>query len=101
MKGRAKQLVENAIARERERPEEGRDSGCSSTPEKLADDLLRGAAAIAEFVYGDSAARRKIFHLAETSRIPVFRLGSMLCARRSVLLKWIAEQEERGWGRAR
>lgn len=66
-------------------------------PDKLADDLLRGAEAIAEFLYGDAGQRRKVYHLAETSRLPIFRLGSVLCARRSVLLKWIAEQEQRGW----
>jgi hypothetical protein len=69
----------------------------TATPDKLADDLLRGAEAIAEFLYGDAGQRRKVYHLAETSRLPIFRLGSVLCARRSVLLKWIAEQEQRGW----
>jgi hypothetical protein len=64
-------------------------------PENLADDMLRGADAIAEFVYGDPGQRRKVYHLAETSRLPIFRLGSVLCARKSVLLQWIGEQEER------
>ena len=27
--------------------------------------------------------RRKVYHLAETSRLPIFRLGSVLCARRT------------------
>jgi hypothetical protein len=66
---------------------------------KLAADLLVGAEDIADFIYGDRAQRRKIYHLAETSRLPVFRLGSMLCLRRSVLLCWISEQESRGWSR--
>lgn len=63
----------------------------------LADDLLRGAEAIADFLYGDAAQRRKVYHLAETSRLPIFRLGSVLCARRTVLLHWIKEQEQRGY----
>lgn len=61
----------------------------------LADDILTGADAIAEFIFGDSRDRRKIYHLAEKSRLPVFRLGAVLCARKSVLLSWIGEQEAR------
>ena len=64
-------------------------------PGGLTPDLLRGAAEIAEFLYGDRSFRRKVYHLVETSRLPVFRLGSRLCARRSVLLGWIVEQEGR------
>jgi hypothetical protein len=67
----------------------------------LAEDLLRGADQIAEFLFGDPEERRKVYHLAETSRLPVFRLGAVLCARRSVLLEWIAHQENRGWPRGR
>jgi hypothetical protein len=59
----------------------------------IADDLLRGAGAIAEFLFGSREFRRKVYHLAEYTRIPVFRLGSVLCARKSVLLTWIAGQE--------
>lgn len=59
----------------------------------LADDLLRGADEIAQYILGDPRQRRKIYHMAENSRIPTFRLGSMLCARRSTLLRWIAQQE--------
>ena len=64
---------------------------------KLAQDLLRGADEIADFLFGDARQRRKVYHLAETSRIPIFRLGSKLCARPSVLMAWIASQEGRGW----
>ena len=72
-------------------------SSSLAATDNIADDLLRGAEAIAEFLYGDATQRRKIYHLAETSRLPIFRLGSVLCARRSVLITWIAEQEKRGW----
>jgi hypothetical protein len=65
------------------------------TPRELADDMLRGADEIAEFIFGDHSSRRKVYYLAECCRLPVFRLGSMLCARRSVLLNWIAGQESR------
>lgn len=64
---------------------------------EFASDLLRGAEAIAEFLFGSRDERRKVYHLAEKSRLPVFRLGSVLCARKSVLLQWIGEQEKRGW----
>lgn len=69
------------------------------SPSKIdfAHDLLRGAEQISEFLYGDPGHRRKVYHLAETSRLPIFRLGSLLCARRSVLLAWITQQEGRGW----
>jgi hypothetical protein len=66
----------------------------SASPE-LAGDLLRGADQIAEFIFGARGSRRKVYYLAETSHLPVFRLGAVLCARRSVLLRWIAGQESR------
>ena len=66
------------------------------TQQPLADDLLRGAEAIAEFLFGERKSRRKVYYLAQYTRLPVFRLGSQLCARRSVLLNWIAAQESRG-----
>lgn len=64
-------------------------------PNELADDILRGADEIAEFIFGERDSRRKVYYLAECSRLPVFRLGSVLCARKSVLLKWISGQESR------
>jgi hypothetical protein len=67
----------------------------ADTPPELAADLLRGADEIAEFIFGTPESRRKVYYLAECCRLPVFRLGSMLCARRSVLLKWIAGQESK------
>ncbi len=60
---------------------------------EIANDLLRGADEIAMYLFGDRRLRRKVYHLAQTSNLPVFRLGSMICARKSVLLKWIEEQE--------
>jgi hypothetical protein len=66
-----------------------------NTPNELADDMLRGGDAIAEFIFGERESRRKVYYLAESSRLPVFRLGSVLCARKSVLLQWISGQESR------
>jgi hypothetical protein len=62
----------------------------TSSPE-LADDLLRGADEIATFIFGARGSRRKVYYLAECSRLPVFRLGSVLCARKSILLEWISD----------
>jgi hypothetical protein len=61
--------------------------------EPIADDLLREAEAISEFLFGDKAHRRRIYHLAKTSGLPIFKLGNVLCARRSALIEWIETQE--------
>lgn len=63
--------------------------------DELAEDILHGADEIAKFIFGEGGHRRKVYYLAECTRIPVFRLGSMLCARRTVLLNWISNQERR------
>lgn len=62
---------------------------------ELADDILEGADAIAEFPFGARSSRRKVYYLAECSRLPVFRFGAVLCARKSVLLDFIVGQEGR------
>jgi hypothetical protein len=67
----------------------------SETETDIAGDLLHGADAIATFLYGDPACRRKIYHLVATSNLPVFKLGAMICARRSKLLDYIERQEQR------
>lgn len=56
----------------------------------IADDVLQGAEPIAAFL-GLSA--RQLYHLVQQGALPVFRLGATICARKSTLLKWIAEQE--------
>jgi hypothetical protein len=61
----------------------------------LADDLLRGAEDIAEFIFGDRRQRRKIYHIVETSNLPTFRLGGILCGRKSALMRWIEAQESK------
>lgn len=67
----------------------------AKAPVNLADDLLRGADAIAEFVFGSAKHRRKVYYLATEAklRMPVFRIGSVLCARKSTLIEWIERQE--------
>ena len=68
---------------------------------KISGDMLRGADEIAEFFYGDKDQRRKVYHLVATSNLPVFKLGSMICARKSILLKWITDQEALRNGQSR
>jgi hypothetical protein len=63
--------------------------------EPLASDILHGAGAISEFLYGDASKRRRIYHLAETKQIRVFHLGQTICARRSTLRADIEAQEGR------
>ncbi len=67
---------------------------------ELSEDLLRGARAIAVFLFGTAKARRKIYYLASTSKLRTFKLGSMLCARKSVVMKYIEDQEDRRGPRA-
>lgn len=66
-----------------------------SPPPTIADDLLRGADEIAEFVFGSKQHRRKVYYLTgdAKTRMPHFRIGSVLCARKSTLLAWIERQE--------
>lgn len=59
----------------------------------LANDLLRGGDEIAEFMFGDRAKRRKVYYMAERKLIPAFRMGDILCARKSTLIDFIARQE--------
>jgi hypothetical protein len=61
----------------------------------LGGDILHGADGIAAFLYGNAKHRRKVYNLVETNRLPHFRLGAVICARKSVLHSWIKTQEER------
>ncbi|WP_439373167.1 DNA-binding protein [Bradyrhizobium sp. DASA03120] len=60
----------------------------------IADDLLEGAEEIARFMFGSPGKRRRVYHLAAHSDLPLFRLGEVICGRRSTLLAWIAEREQ-------
>ena len=61
----------------------------------LAGDILYGADEIAEFLFGDRKHRRRVYNLVESNRLPSFRIGINICARKSILLEWIAAQEDR------
>lgn len=61
----------------------------------IADDMLQGADAIAAFM---GLSPRQVYH--QQKRLPVFNIGSMLCARRSTLLAWVEEQEKKAAAKA-
>ena len=60
-----------------------------------AEPMIRGGAAIAEYVFGDRRYRRRVYHLVETSKFPVVRVGATLCLRPSTYQKWLESQEPR------
>ncbi len=83
-----------------------RPSGANGEAMPLAEDILTGATAIGEFIYGRSAGgkdetnRRRVYHAIEKSGLPTFKLGGVVCARKSTILRWIADQERAAEGRA-
>jgi hypothetical protein len=62
----------------------------------LAEDLLWGAGAIARELFGKATTekKRKVYHLHEKGRLPTWRLGSTLLARRSALRRTFAGPPE-------
>ena len=65
--------------------------------DSIAGDLLQGADEVAGFTGID---RRAVYHLAQTRKLPVFRMGTVICARKSTLMRWIEEQEAKSMGAA-
>ena len=62
----------------------------------IGDDLLHGAEAIATFIFGSEKHRRKVYYFANEAkvrRMPMFRIGNVICARKSKLIEWIEAQE--------
>lgn len=53
-------------------------------------DLLYGAAPIADFL---GMTEKQARHRIERGQVPTFRIGGTVCARRSTLNAWLAEQE--------
>ncbi len=74
------------------------ENGANDNDPEFSQDLLRTAALIALFLFGSREMTRRVYHLAATSNLPVFKLGSILCARRSTLTQWIIEQESKRRG---
>jgi excisionase family DNA binding protein len=47
-----------------------------------ASDLLYGARAIAGYL---GVSQKQVYHLIETKRIPAFKVGKVVCSRRSTM----------------
>jgi len=60
--------------------------------DNVADDLLKGADDIASFMGMD---RRAIYYSISKGRLPTFRIGTNVFARKSTLRTWISEKEAR------
>ncbi|WP_093566959.1 hypothetical protein [Methylobacterium sp. 174MFSha1.1] len=74
-----------------------RPRGANGSGLPLSEDLMTGAEAIAEFMFGaaSEANRRRVYHAADRLGLPSFKMGGTICARRSTILAWISEQESR------
>jgi len=55
--------------------------------------LLKGAAEIAVFLFGDARHRRIVYYLVERKQLPIVRLGCRIYARKSTLLRWFRSRE--------
>lgn len=58
-----------------------------------AGDLLLGADAIATYL---GITRRQAYRLADGKVLPSFKAGGTVAARKSSLMRWMAEAEQRG-----
>jgi hypothetical protein len=72
-----------------------------SADQTLGDDLLVGAAEIAQFLFNDPKKRRRVYHLVEHSKLPVFWLGKIICGRKSTLRGFIVDQERQAMRKVR
>ena len=64
-------------------------TSADSSAESAISDLLYGVPAIAAFL---GFRERQARHHIEEGRIPTFRMGSIICSRRSVLNAWLDNQ---------
>jgi hypothetical protein len=71
-------------------------------PSPLDGDLMRGGFEIADFLFPDDPdrlrRRKRLYRLVYMEEPPpfLFRLGLVICARKSAILRWIEEQERGG-----
>ncbi len=77
------------------RPASQPDEEATAPPPEAAPisgELLYGAQAIAEFL---GIQRRQVYHLLASGQFPHWKQGKTVCARRSRVMSWMAEQEQR------
>ena len=70
--------------------------GVALAPEAL--DILHGYDEIGAFL---RMTPKQVQHRVRAGEVPHFKLGRLICVRRSTLIQWIAEQEAASAGRAR
>lgn len=58
-------------------------------PVTLAGDILRGAEAIAIYLFGDARHRKRVYRLIAGGKLPHFRIGRAVCSRKSLLKQWV------------
>jgi len=58
--------------------------------DSVADDILKGADDIAAYLGMD---RRAIYYAISKGRLPTFRIGTGVFARKSTLIEWIVKME--------
>jgi hypothetical protein len=56
------------------------EKAMSDNNPEFAQDLLRGADEIAEFLFGDRKLRRRVYHLSTCTNVPLFKLGAWSAA---------------------
>lgn len=59
---------------------------------QLASDVVWGAEAIGQFL---GMTRRQVYHACDQEHLPIFRVGSTLACRKSTLMAFIADREEK------
>ncbi|MCK0196897.1 helix-turn-helix domain-containing protein [Ancylobacter sp. 6x-1] len=67
-----------------------KDTGLTMVKIVSDGDVLYGASAIAEFL---GLPPKHIYYRVSVGDLPTFRLGAIICARRSTLHAWMAQQE--------
>jgi hypothetical protein len=64
---------------------------------EFSKDLIVRAESLSVWLFGTPNKARSIFHLVETSRLPTFRIGSQIAARKSILRAFFWSQERRAF----
>ena len=92
--GEAFHIVQRDAATSASRPGGAPTSNTSDRGEDPAADVCRdlmiGAGAIATFL---GMSRRQLYHAAEHGYLPTFKIGALVCARRTTLVRWLEVAE--------
>jgi len=61
----------------------------------LASDLLWGASAVSEYVFGTQNGGRKVYHLYRTGQLPLNKIGAELVGSKKTLDKHLAPRHSK------